>query len=72
LKPKPKEKRNSGFKPSTIKEQEYFNMFSNSASINEKNFENSRGYFKDLQTLREEKEIAKNRYQNTPGQQIFH
>jgi len=47
-------------------------MFSNSASINEKNFENSRGYFKDLQTLREEKEIAKNRYQNTPGQQIFH
>ena len=64
-KPKLMEKRNS-YRP-TIKEQEYFNMISTSTSMNERNSETSRNYFKDLQTLREEKEIAKNRYMNAQG-----
>lgn len=58
---KQKEKRNFGFKSSLIKEQEYIN----SPSL--MNLENNRAYFKDLQTLKEEKEIAKTKFQHTAG-----
>ena len=63
IKIKQKEKRNSGFKSSIIKEQE--NM--NAPPSMQINSENNRVYFKDLQALRDEKESAKMRFQHASG-----
>lgn len=49
-----------------MKEQEYFNMISPPSHFYEKNNENNtKIYFKDLQSLKEEKEFFKNKFQNS-------
>ena len=70
MKLKTKEKRNSGLKSNHMKEQENFNHLTTPSLSNDRPFEN-RNYFKELQTLKEEKEMAKNRYQNNNAAGIF-
>lgn len=65
IKKKEKGHRDSGLKHHFAKEQDYFNNFYSTSHNFERNYENPKIYFKDMQGLKEEKESGKMKFQNS-------